>query len=347
MTADEKPRRPRVFSLDDTRITPAPPAPADMANAITPGEPPALSVPSATPRSGPRWGAVLMSALVGLASLALGIWIWDFVAGLFARGGWLGTVAAVLAGLAGLAAAMIAIREIGGFFRLARVAALRAQSEAALLDGDKATALAVSLGIEKLFKGREEATWRARRLAEHRQDVLDAREVLVLTERELLAPLDADARALIAATARRVSMITAVSPSAIIDVGFVALANLRMLRQLATLYGGRPGVLGALRLARLVAGHLLLTGSMAVGDDVLQQLAGHGLTARLSARLGEGLMNGAFTGRIGVAAIELCRPAPFIEAEPPRLRDLITELRGPKPDRPKTTPSTTPPVKDE
>jgi putative membrane protein len=87
-------------------------------------------------------------------------------------------------------------------------------------------------------------------------------------------------------------------------------------------------VFGVLRLTRLVAGHLLLTGGMAVGEDVLQQLAGHGLTARLSARLGEGLMNGAFTGRIGVAAVELCRPLPFIEAERPRLRDLVTELRA-------------------
>jgi putative membrane protein len=38
-------------------------------------------------------------------------------------------------------------------------------------------------------------------------------------------------------------------------------------------------------------------------------------------------MNGAFTGRIGIAAIDLCRPLPFIEAERPRLRDFIAELR--------------------
>jgi len=122
-------------------------------------------------------------------------------------------------------------------------------------------------------------------------------------------------------------MITAISPSAIIDVAFVAIENLAMLRRLATLYGGRPGFLGSLRLARLVIGHIALTGGVALGDDVIQQLIGHGLTARLSARLGEGIMNGAFTGRIGIAAIDLCRPLPFIEAERPRLRDFVAELR--------------------
>jgi putative membrane protein len=100
-----------------------------------------------------------------------------------------------------------------------------------------------------------------------------------------------------------------------------------MLRRLAAIYGGRPGFLGSLRLARLVLSHLALTGTVALGDDVIQQLIGHGLTARLSARLGEGVINGAFTGRIGIAAIDLCRPLPYIEAERPRLRDFLAGLR--------------------
>ena len=47
-----------------------------------------------------------------------------------------------------------------------------------------------------------------------------------------------------------------------------------------------------------------------------------------SARLGEGVMNGAFTGRIGIAAIDLCRPLPYIEAERPKLRDFLAALRA-------------------
>jgi putative membrane protein len=187
--------------------------------------------------------------------------------------------------------------------------------------------LGVSDRIGSLFEDRSELKWGAKRLAEHRRDVLDARERLILTERELLTPLDRQARSIVSASARRVALITAVSPSAIIDVAFVIIENLAMLRRLATLYGGRPGLLGSLRLGRLVLGHLALTGGVAIGDDFIQQLVGHGLTARLSARLGEGIMNGAFTGRIGIAAIDLCRPLPFIEAERPRLRDFIAELR--------------------
>jgi putative membrane protein len=58
----------------------------------------------------------------------------------------------------------------------------------------------------------------------------------------------------------------------------------------------------------------------------VQQIIGHGLTARLSHRLGEGLVSGAFTIRIGIAAVELLRPLPYIEARKPRLREFMAEF---------------------
>ncbi len=324
MTADDKPRRPRAFQLDDSRLQAAPaealPEAAGMESPDTP--------PLRPKKRGWRWGALFLSAVSGLVSLAVGLWVWDFVGKLFARQDWLGWFALILALVAAFAALMMALREIFGFIRLARVAAIRTEADAALLAADKRRSASVSSSIESLFSSREELAWPRRRLREHRGDVLDARDLLILTEREMLRPIDAQARALIAVSVRRVAMVTAVSPSAILDVGFVALENLGMLRRLATLYGGRPGFLGSLRLGRLVLGHLALTGGVALGEDVVQQLVGHGLTARLSARLGEGIMNGAFTGRIGIAAVDLCRPLPFIEAERPRLRDFIAELRA-------------------
>ena len=45
----------------------------------------------------------------------------------------------------------------------------------------------------------------------------------------------------------------------------------------------------------------------------------------LSRRLGEGVFNGALTARIGAAAVEVCRPLPFIAAPPIRARDMLTE----------------------
>ena len=47
---------------------------------------------------------------------------------------------------------------------------------------------------------------------------------------------------------------------------------------------------------------------------------------RLSARLGEGAFNGALTARLGIAAIELTRPCPYIATQPLRARHVVAEL---------------------
>ena len=94
-------------------------------------------------------------------------------------------------------------------------------------------------------------------------------------------------------------------------------------------YGGRPGTLGLFRLMKAVVSHLAVTGSIAVGDTLLQQFVGHGLAGRISAKLGEGVVNGLMTARIGLSAMDVCRPLPFLAADRPRLKDLAGNLVTP------------------
>lgn len=330
MIADPPLRKPRLFQTGDSRLI------ADAATAIDDGDQKGAVFlePRSTHASHAMmrlrrigWGSLLLSALGGLASIAAGLWVTEFITGLFERSGWLGYVALALAAVASLAAGVIIVREIIGFLRLGRIAAIRLAAQGALDANDKAKADDVTRQLERLFGGRSALRSALRSLTAHRRDILDGDAVLTLAERDLLIPLDREASRIVSRSVRRVALITAVSPSIAVDVAFVVAENLAMIRRLATLYGGRPGLFGSLKLARLVLGHLALTGGVALGDDVIQQLVGHGLTAKISARLGEGIINGAFTGRIGIAAIDLCRPLPFIEAEPARLRHFIAELR--------------------
>jgi putative membrane protein len=120
--------------------------------------------------------------------------------------------------------------------------------------------------------------------------------------------------------------VTAVSPRAIVDVAFVIFVAVRLLRTLARIYGGRPGLFGFLRLAKAAFNHLAVTGGMAVGDSLMQQVLGLGLAARISAKLGEGVLNGLMTARFGLAALSVCRPLPFIREETPKIGDVAGEL---------------------
>ena len=53
---------------------------------------------------------------------------------------------------------------------------------------------------------------------------------------------------------------------------------------------------------------------------------GQGAAARISARLGEGFVNGLMTARVGIAAMRAVRPLPFAALRQPMVRDFIPEL---------------------
>jgi putative membrane protein len=318
-------RKPTSFRVEEVDMF-VPPEPA------TPAEERSLPVPQvrALPdlRGGLRWGSIFLGALGGLIGLVASLWLYDWVLSLVARDDWIGWAAVVLLGLVLLALAMIIICEAAGLLRLGRLGKIRHEADSAARQNDKALAIDVTRRLKRFYAGREDLAWGLDRLAEHEHDIMNAEELLRLDERTLIAPLDPVARSIVAASAKRVSVVTAVSPNALIDMLFVAAQNLRMLRKLATLYGARPGTLSLLKLARMVVTHIVLTGGIALGDDVIQQVVGHGLTAKLSARLGEGLFNGALTARIGIAAIDVCRPLPYVEQRRPRFRELVAEVAG-------------------
>lgn len=324
MTTPGDSRSPRVFDVSSTTSSEEP---ADKPLDVGQERTAAPTVPmAAKPRSKAGWLSVLVSALGGLFVLAAGAWFARFVSVLFARDDWLGWTAIVLASIAGLAALMLLLREVVGLVRLGRLADLKKDVDGALRNRDKEAEQRAISQLKKLYAGRPELRWALSRIAEYERDIREPGELLALADRELFVALDTSARQLITATGKRIGTVTALSPLMLVAVVYVAIENLRMLRGLATLYGGRPGGIGALKLARMVFTHIVATGGVAMTDDLLGQFLGQDLLRRLSRRLGEGAFNAALTARIGTAAIEVIRPLPYIEATPVRVRDLVAVL---------------------
>lgn len=260
-------------------------------------------------------------AFGALFSFVLSVAAWDFVTGLLAANTVLGWVAMVLVGLAVLAAVLLAAREVAGFARLARLDGLRARVAGASTLAEARAALDALRG---LYVRRADMGWAVARVAEREGDVLDADALIRLAEAELMGPLDAAARAEVEAAARQVATVTALVPLALADVAMALVANLRMVRRIAEIYGGRAGTLGSMRLMRRVFGHLVATGAVALTDDLIGSVAGGGVLAKLSRRFGEGVVNGALTARVGIAAMEVCRPMPFADLPRPGVTQTVS-----------------------
>ncbi|MGB3277953.1 MAG: TIGR01620 family protein [Pseudorhodobacter sp.] len=262
--------------------------------------------------------------LGSLFSLMISVAVYDFVTGMLARNSLLGWLAFGLTGLAVLTLLALALREAMGFYRLGHLDRLRAEVVAARQANQLKPAARVTNHLTTLYKNRPDLRWGAARLTERRGEVLDADALLDLTEVELLGPIDQAARAEVEAAARRVATVTALVPLALADVAVALFSNLSMIRKIAALYGGRSGTLGSLKLMRRVFGHLLATGALALGDDLIGSVAGGGILGKLSRRFGEGVVNGALTARVGVAAMELCRPMPFAALPRPKVTNLMS-----------------------
>ena len=172
------------------------------------------------------------------------------------------------------------------FWRLATVEKLHARAAQTLITDDRAEGRAVVRELIAFERSTPELARARRSLEGHLTEIIDGADLIRLAERELMTSLDTQARRLVSGAAKRVSLVTAVSPRAAVDLLFVLFTALSLIRKLARLYGSRPGTLGMIRLFRLVLSHLALTGGMAAGA-LIQQLLGHGVAARLSARLGE------------------------------------------------------------
>jgi putative membrane protein len=263
-------------------------------------------------------------AFSALFTFALSVAAYDFVTGLLARNLILGWIAFALVALAVLAALVLTLREWAAYPRLKRLDGLRERAVAARAEADLKAARRVVAGMTSLYGARPDTAWGRARLAEREGEVMDADALLALAERELLATLDAEARLVIEGAARQVATVTALVPLALADVATAAVANLRMIRRIAEIYGGRSGSFGSLKLLRRVFGSLVAAGALALTDDMIGSVAGGGVLSKLSRRFGEGLVNGALTARVGVAAMELCRPLPFVALERPPVSSLVS-----------------------
>lgn len=270
------------------------------------------------------WTRFVRWVFGSLFALILSTAIYDYVTGLFSQNTVLGWAAFVLTGLALAILAVMALREAATYARLRRLDTLRAEADSARASADLPAARKVADALTSLYGHRAETAWGRARLADQRAEMFDADALLNLCERELLVPLDRAALIEVEAAARQVGIVTALVPLALADVAAALYANLRMTRRLSEIYGGRSGPFGTFRLMRRVFGAVLGAGALALTDDLMGSVAGGGILSKLSRRFGEGVVNAGLTVRVGIAAMEVCRPMAFVAQDRPKVTAVVS-----------------------
>ncbi|MFK7793071.1 MAG: YcjF family protein [Devosiaceae bacterium] len=289
----------------------------------------AASQTAATPHSRSwKWLGIFLSGLSGLIVLGLSLWAENLVRTLLERQPMLGWVALGLVGLAALGLVGFVAKEVRAIMRLRTLDDLRVSLQTAYDSADTPAARKALASLATLYKSNPRTARGRAQFERQRVGVLDAQDLIVIAEETLMEPLDAEAIRLVSTASRRVSLVTALSPRALVDIAMVAFQCVSLTRQIAQAYGARPGLLGALRLVRHMMGHLAITGGIAATEGLVSQVLGHSLAARLSTRLGEGVINGLLTARVGIAAIAVTRPMPYIASSGPTLSEVTKGIAG-------------------
>jgi putative membrane protein len=104
--------------------------------------------------------------------------------------------------------------------------------------------------------------------------------------------------------------------------------NLKMLREIADIYGISPGTATQWKLLRKVLHNIAFAGLSEISIHAGSHLLSSSLTASLSARAGQGVGAGLFTARSGLQAIKLCRPLPVDEDNQRQLTSVTQSILG-------------------
>ena len=323
-------KKPFTIELDETTPMPHPTEVEQISDVVPPAK---ISMSSGRGLGLIGWAVSLGVSLV-FAYFAIGFC--DFILAQFARNTILGWV---LGGLAATFVAIILALIIREFFVIARMRnmeRLRKRIDTVLSTQDVAETRRIISDLNRIYGRRSHLTSICRDQVQSAKDSVDPNAMLSRYETDVIATLDKEAQKEIERAARQVATVTAMVPIPWIDMLAAFGTNLRMIRRIGEIYGGRSGPIGSWRLLRSVSAHLVATGALAVGDDWLGSVFGGSLLSRLSRRFGEGMVNAALTARVGRAAIDVCRPLPFNMQERPKisvvLRRALTGIFDKTPD---------------
>ncbi|MEM8554241.1 MAG: TIGR01620 family protein [Pseudomonadota bacterium] len=319
--SDQKPSSgPVVFDLAETEETVSPASAPPVDETVGSDRSTVAAAATVVAASGGNRMAAVFLWLVGILGSTMVVYgLFTTAEALFIRNSYLGVAFATLVAVFLVVVLALIVREFAALSRLRRVDQIRTTAEEVLARSDLNAARKLGLNLQGFYGNHRELKWSRRDLKAQLDETFDADAALALAERALLEPLDAAALAEVEAASRRVATVTALVPLALVDIVTALFANLRMIRRVSEIYGGRAGSLGAWRLTRGVMRHLLATGALAITDDLLGSIAGGTVLSKVSRRFGEGLVNGALTARIGLAAMEVCRPLPYMDLPKPTL----------------------------
>jgi len=141
-------------------------------------------------------------------------------------------------------------------------------------------------------------------------DYLNDMEMIGFLDLNFLQPIDGEAKRIVNKASLQSGLGVGLSQWAAIDALFTFWRNLKMVDMVAKLYGIRPGFKSRLYIMLYVMGNVSVSYSSQIAADYVSRVVSSGVTPKIVAGMVQGVSIALLTQRIGMFAIQACRPVP-------------------------------------
>jgi len=224
------------------------------------------------------------------------------------------------------AASMMAWRAYQNILTLRTVSALQAEGKQLISANGHGDATRYINQIAQFYIHRPDIKSRLDRFYAILNDSHHDQDVCALFSKEVMSEIDQQAYAIVVQRSKETALMVMFSPVPLLDVILTLWRNIKMIRDIATLYGGRPQFLGSIALVTSVVQNLIYADVSEIVADSVAEIFGSSMISVMSAGAAQGLGSGVMTARVGLQAMQSCRPLPFAEEEKPRLKEIRWEI---------------------
>ena len=154
-------------------------------------------------------------------------------------------------------------------------------------------------------------------------------------DEEVLEVIDQEAQRRIKVASAQAALSTAISPLAILDAAIVIWRGVHLTKEIATLYGFKPGWISTIVLLKQGAFTIFFVGAAELATEYVNAATESTVVSKLSMSAGEGISNGILLARIGYGVMAACRPLPmrikrgsFITSMVSSIKDTMMSEKG-------------------
>lgn len=136
------------------------------------------------------------------------------------------------------------------------------------------------------------------------------KEIYKELDEDVINEIDIQVQARIKTASIQAAISTAISPIAIVDSGIVLWRSLRLTKEIAQLYGYKPGWLSTLILLKKGAFNVFFAGATELALEYTHDITEASIISKISTSAAQGLSNGILLARLGFGIMQACRPLP-------------------------------------